>query len=73
MTAANFARVDELICSQEDAPGTHKSLREIERQTGISCSSVQRIAKLDLNLKTFKSISGQKLNTDGKQKRFTTC
>ena len=34
-TAANVARVDELICSQEDAPGTHKSAREIERQTSV--------------------------------------
>jgi len=34
-TAANVARVEELICSQEDAPGTHKSPREIERQTSV--------------------------------------
>ena len=30
-TAANVARVEELICSQEDAPGTHKSPREMWR------------------------------------------
>jgi len=30
-TAANVACVEELICSQEDAPGTHKSPREIEQ------------------------------------------
>jgi len=28
-TAANVARVEELICSQEDAPGTHKSPGEM--------------------------------------------
>jgi len=33
-TAANVARVEELICSQ-DAPGTHKRPREIERQTSV--------------------------------------
>jgi len=30
-TAANVARVEELICSQEDAPSTHNP-REIERK-----------------------------------------
>jgi len=30
----------ELICSQEDAPGTHKSPREIEQITRIAGSSV---------------------------------
>ena len=34
-TAANVARVEELICSQEDTPGTHKSPREIELQTSV--------------------------------------
>jgi len=72
-TAANVTCVEKLICSQEDAPSTRKSLREIEWQTGISRSSVQWIAKLDLNLKTFKRLSGQKLSTDNKQKRLERC
>jgi len=74
-TASNIAQVEELIFSQENAPGSHKSPREIERETGISRWSVpvRRIAKLDLNVKTFKRISGQKLNTDGKLKRFDRC
>ena len=33
-TADNVAKVEELISSQEDQPGTSKSPREIERQTG---------------------------------------
>jgi len=33
--AANVGRVEGLICSQEDAPGTHRSPREIERQTSV--------------------------------------
>ena len=42
-TSVNITKVQELICSQEDAPGTHKSPREIEQITGIA--TVQRIAK----------------------------
>ena len=49
-TPANIARVADLICSQED-PGTSKSPREIERETGISRTTVRRIAKDNLNLK----------------------
>ena len=51
-TAANIAQVQELICSQDNNPGTSKSPREIERATGISRSTVRRIAKHDLNLYT---------------------
>ena len=39
-TQTNIELVRELICSQEDAPGTHKSPREISRETGISHMSV---------------------------------
>jgi len=40
--SVNITKVEELICSQEDAPtpGTHKSPREIEQITGIVRSSV---------------------------------
>lgn len=38
-TPANIARVSELICSQDDSPGTSKSPREIQRQELISSSS----------------------------------
>jgi len=47
-TAANIRNIEDLICSQERQPGT--SPREISRETGISQSSVQRIAKRDLKL-----------------------
>jgi len=36
----NITKVEELICSQEDAPGTHKSPGEIQQITGIARSSV---------------------------------
>ena len=48
-TTDNIGHVASLICSQEDNPGTSKSPREIERETGISRSSVRRIAKKNLN------------------------
>ena len=52
-TATNIQAVGDLICSQEDRPGTSKSPREIERETGISRSSIRHIVKKDLHLKTF--------------------
>jgi len=39
-TSVNITEVEELICSQKDAPGTHKSPRKIEQLTGIARSSV---------------------------------
>jgi len=38
--SVNITKVEELSCSQEDAPGTHKSPREIEQIMGIARSSV---------------------------------
>jgi len=46
-TEQNIERVAELICSQEDNPESSKSPRDIEKLTGISRSSVQRIVGLD--------------------------
>ena len=43
----NIERVAELICSQEDNPGSSKSPRDIEKLTGISRSSVRRVVGLD--------------------------
>ena len=37
--------VKDLICSQEGSPRSHMSSREIEKHTGISCSSVRRMGK----------------------------
>ena len=72
-TARNIAVVEELICSQEGAAHSHQSPREIQRSTGISRSSVQRIAKRDLRLKTFKRLSGQRINADCRAKRLQRC
>jgi len=37
--SVNISKVEELICSQEYAPGTHKSPQEIEQITEIARSS----------------------------------
>ena len=67
-TEENIEIVEELVQSQEE-PGTHKSPREIERETGISRSTVRRIAKNDLQLNQFKRVKGQKLSTMDEKKR----
>jgi AraC-like DNA-binding protein len=72
-TPANIARVAELICSQEDDPGTSKSPREIERETGISRRTVQRIAKDNLNLKIFRRREVQQLSDADTVKRLNAC
>ena len=72
-TAQNIATVADLICSQEDAPHSHKTPREIQRETGISRSSVCRIAKYDIQLRSFKRMSVQKLNDDCRIKRLQRC
>jgi len=38
--SVNIIKIEELIRSQDNAPGTHKSLREIEQITWIARSSV---------------------------------
>ena len=69
-TQQNIERVSELICRQDDDPHSHKSPQEMERETGIPRSSVQRIVKQDLQLKTYKRVIGQKLNENVKLKRL---
>jgi len=38
--SVNMTKVEELICSQKNSSGTHKSPREIEQITGIARSFV---------------------------------
>jgi len=40
----------DLIVSQEDKPGTHRSTRQIARETGVSQSTVVRIVHEDLSM-----------------------
>jgi transposase len=71
--AENIEKVESLICSQEDQPGTHKSTRQIAAELNIGHMSVWRIAKRDLALSSFRRISGQVLNDATKTKRLKRC
>lgn len=72
-TQQNIDFVGTLICSQEEKPGTHSSSREIASQLGISQQSVIRIAKIDLNLTSFRRVPAQVLNSATREKRVTRC
>ena len=58
-----------MICSQDD-PHSHKTPQEIERETGISQTTVRRIVKQDLQLKTYTRVIGQVINEGCHLKRL---
>jgi len=58
------------VLSQEDAPCTHKTVRQIARQTNISKSSVHRIIHKDLRLVCFKKKRAQELTAANKITRL---
>ena len=68
-TSENIELVEMEILSQEDKPKSHKTQGQIRRLTGISKGSIGRIVKMDLKLKPFKKIRGQKINEKHKEKR----
>ena len=73
MTAVNDDNkvyVEEMIVSQEDQPGTHKSQRGISRDLKVSRTSVRRMTK-ELNMKTYKRIRISRRDQKVKQKRKT--
>ena len=53
-TAEKIDAVQDLVLSQEDRPQTHRSTRQISRETGISQPTVVRIIHEDLKLKCLK-------------------
>jgi hypothetical protein len=67
----NINAVEELVLSQEDAPNTHRTGRQIARETGISERSVRRIIHKDLNLQCFKKRRAQELTDANKLTRLT--
>ena len=69
-TDENKEYVADVIVSQEDNPGTHRSQRQIARDLGISRTSVQAINK-ELGLKAYKRIRTSRKDGDVKQKRKT--
>ena len=44
-TEENTDLIEEMICSQEEAPYTHLAPRKIAKQTGMSRSSIRRMIK----------------------------
>jgi len=69
-TEGTIAAVKELICSQEDQPGTSLSTRDIGKQVGISEATVRRLAKVDLELRCFKRTRVQVINEATRVKRL---
>lgn len=72
-TADNIAAVDQLIQSQESKPGTHSSMRQIARETGMSIFAVHTIVHKDLKLKCLKKRRAQELTDANKLRRLTCC
>jgi len=70
-TVANINAVEELVLSQEDTPGTHRTGRQIARETVIHRASVFRIIHKDLRLKCFKKRRAQELTEANKLTRLT--
>lgn len=72
-TPANIIAVEELLCSQENEPGTSLSTRQVAQELGISCMSVCRIAKNDLDMQAFKRMPVQVINESTQIKRLQRC
>jgi len=70
-TDKNVEKVEDLVLSQEDKPKTHRSTRQIARETGIHQSSVLRIIHLDLQLKCLKRRRAQLLSENNRIARLT--
>ena len=68
----NITTVDELVLSQEDAPQSHHTIRQIARETGIHrFLSLHRIIRQDLRLKCVKKRRAQTLTTANCDSRLT--
>ena len=68
-TQDNIDAVEELVLSQEDKPGTHKTPREIARILPMSHQSVRNIADKDLELNVFKKMISLKISAPNRAKR----
>ena len=66
----NVTVVEEMALSQEDKPRTHRTVRQIARESGIPRSSIHRIIKTDLQLKCLKKSNAQSLTLANKQARM---
>ena len=66
----NIEAVQELVLSQEDAPGTHSTPAEISRELSISRGSVHRIIHEDLDLRPLKRTKVQRLSERDIERRL---
>lgn len=68
-TKENEEAVEELICSQEDEPGTHQSPRNIAEHLEISHSSVRRIIEKK-GINQFKRVKTPQMNEGTRIRRI---
>ena len=68
ITPENEEIVKQLICSQEESPGTHMSPREIVRHTGIKRSSIVRMVKKN-GWKQYRHIKTLQMSEGTKKQR----
>ena len=61
-TEENASIFEELVCSQEDEPGTHNSIRQIAFRISISKSWVHRLVKKN-NLHCYKRLKTLQMNS----------
>lgn len=69
-TDASIEAIEQMVLSQEDNPGTHRTIREMARETGISATTVHRIIHKDLGLKCLKKKRAQELTQANKLTRL---
>ena len=69
-TDDNIEEVEDMILSQEDQPGTHKTPTEIADELNISRRSVKRIIDEDLQFRPLKKTKVQKLSDADIEKRY---
>ena len=68
-TEENTDLIEELICSQEEAPHTHLAPRKIAEQTGISRSSIRRMIKRR-NFRQFKRVKTPEMIGGCRNRRY---
>ena len=66
----NVRLVEELVLSQDDQPGTHRTVRQISRETEIPRSMMSDVIHKDLKLKCFKKRRAQELTDTNKLSRL---
>ena len=69
ITEENTNLIENLICSQEEAPHTHLEPRKIVEQTGISRSSIRRMINRR-RLYQFKRVKTPKMNDGCRNRRY---